>query len=369
MYMKLKHISCYVVCVLLCFSSIEAHAQSTTVRGCVEIPITLRFGSRDASTNHVANLQAFLVSKGYLSDTPTGFYGNKTVAAVKEFQKANKIESTGIAGPLTRAKIREMVPSCSQIVTVTTQVINNGNSSTAITTETVTTNSIVMVPVVKDSTVVAPDLTWKKIEAKNITKNTVKLEAELTTDKSYVTYVKWGRNGEYDRRTGGVEVTSKTRSISYDISGLLPNTTYNYQFFVEGISTAQKVSVTGIFTTSPEGAPTEVTTSIEPPRIDSLSAYYLQPNTSFTIHGSNFLPKGNTVYISSNDLKLTQLGVYNSPDGKKIQLVLPWSVFSTCAVATPNCVPTETKILPGYHYIIYVTNINGKSAAETINVI
>ncbi|MCK6462639.1 MAG: peptidoglycan-binding protein, partial [Candidatus Pacebacteria bacterium] len=37
----------------------------------------------------------------------TGFYGNKTISAVKRFQKKHGIEPTGLAGPLTREKINQ----------------------------------------------------------------------------------------------------------------------------------------------------------------------------------------------------------------------------------------------------------------------
>lgn len=53
----------------------------------------------------VTILQQFLVVKGYLLVSPTGYYGQLTMAAVKKFQAANGIDQVGAVGPMTRAAI------------------------------------------------------------------------------------------------------------------------------------------------------------------------------------------------------------------------------------------------------------------------
>jgi len=82
---------------------------SPTESTCVTLPISLKYTSRDSSTNGgVSILQTFLAGKGYLNSEATGYFGGMTLAAVKQFQGANGIEQTGYVGPLTRGKIQEL---------------------------------------------------------------------------------------------------------------------------------------------------------------------------------------------------------------------------------------------------------------------
>lgn len=374
--MKINYSIIFFVFAVCVVSASEAAAQTAPVPACIQLPTTIKLGSRDAKTTYVKSLQTFLVSKGYLTDTPTGYYGNKTVAAVKAFQKANKIDPTGVAGPLTRAKIQEVVGACSNngvvviktTTTSTTTPATTTASSTALSAGGSTSSSTEQTPVAPVK-VVAPDATWVSVQAKNITKTSAKLEAVFTSTKAYTTYVKWGTGGTYSRRTGGVGVSGTSQTVSYDISGLSPNTTYNFQFFVEDATATQKISVTGTFTTPIETTSTEVVTKVVAPKIESLSANQIEPNMSFVIYGSNFEQKGNSVYIFSDELKLAKIGEFDSPDKNKIQLVLPWSVSSLCDASVSGCTQTVSRLMPGYFYNIYITNTNGKSAAVTIKVI
>jgi spore germination protein YaaH len=63
----------------------------------------------------VKSLQDTLTDKGYLTATPTGYFGAATLAAVKKFQCEQKIvcsgSSYGIAGPATQAALAVMTPS------------------------------------------------------------------------------------------------------------------------------------------------------------------------------------------------------------------------------------------------------------------
>jgi peptidoglycan hydrolase-like protein with peptidoglycan-binding domain len=51
----------------------------------------------------VTALQQLLVNLGFLSTTPTGYYGTLTFEAVKAFQAAHQLEEVGSIGPQTRA--------------------------------------------------------------------------------------------------------------------------------------------------------------------------------------------------------------------------------------------------------------------------
>ncbi len=68
---------------------------------CVNLPYNFH---RGAESQSVTNLQNFLVANGYL-DEVTGFYGDKTVAAVKAFQGSHNLPTTGMVYDFTRQAI------------------------------------------------------------------------------------------------------------------------------------------------------------------------------------------------------------------------------------------------------------------------
>ncbi len=52
--------------------------------------------------NEVKELQNYLINKGYLNTSVTGYFGSKTFEALKEYQKANNLEADGLVGAKTR---------------------------------------------------------------------------------------------------------------------------------------------------------------------------------------------------------------------------------------------------------------------------
>lgn len=75
---------------------------------CLNLTYNLKYGSKDELLKgEVSRLQEFLSPK-YFSQQPTGFMGNVTLMAVKNFQRLNGISTTGFVGPLTRAKIKSL---------------------------------------------------------------------------------------------------------------------------------------------------------------------------------------------------------------------------------------------------------------------
>ena len=64
----------------------------------------LKKGSRGDA---VAALQEKLIELGYLKGSADGDYGNKTVNAVKAFQRAVGLKPTGVADEETQAKLYE----------------------------------------------------------------------------------------------------------------------------------------------------------------------------------------------------------------------------------------------------------------------
>ena len=76
---------------------------------CVNLQTSVfRYKSSDMTTNgEVSDLQDFLIAKGMLSGTPTGFYGRLTVAAVKTYQRSLGVSPTGNVGSLTKSLIQK----------------------------------------------------------------------------------------------------------------------------------------------------------------------------------------------------------------------------------------------------------------------
>jgi len=89
---------------------------------------TLREGM---SGNDVKQLQENLIQLGYLSGKPDGKYGAETTAAVKAFQKANKLTADGVAGPATQKAIYSGTSKAAPTAkpTATPKPDNNNSSS------------------------------------------------------------------------------------------------------------------------------------------------------------------------------------------------------------------------------------------------
>ncbi|MBD0304628.1 MAG: peptidoglycan-binding protein [Tolypothrix sp. T3-bin4] len=71
----------------------------------------LQIGDRGEAVRVV---QEQLIKAGYLEGEPNGYYGPYTADAVRRFQSANYLASSGVAGPTTRAKLYSLVSSGSK---------------------------------------------------------------------------------------------------------------------------------------------------------------------------------------------------------------------------------------------------------------
>jgi peptidoglycan hydrolase-like protein with peptidoglycan-binding domain len=71
----------------------------------------LQIGDRGEAVRVV---QEQLIKAGYLEGEPNGYYGPYTADAVRRFQSANYLASSGVAGPTTRAKLYSLVSSDSK---------------------------------------------------------------------------------------------------------------------------------------------------------------------------------------------------------------------------------------------------------------
>ncbi len=79
---------------------------------CVNLSRDLRY--RTTGTD-VSLLQDFLQTRGLLNSEPTGFFGQMTLNAVRQYQSSVGLSATGFVGPLTRARIK--AATCDGVVT------------------------------------------------------------------------------------------------------------------------------------------------------------------------------------------------------------------------------------------------------------
>ncbi|WP_332628502.1 peptidoglycan-binding protein [Halalkalibacter flavus] len=100
----------------------------------VQTSTSLRVGSRGTA---VTNLQSALRSVGIFNQEPTGYYGDVTATAVRNFQRVHNLTVDGIAGPNTLRKLNEVAtnkPSQSTAKapsTTQTKQVSNTKSSTS----------------------------------------------------------------------------------------------------------------------------------------------------------------------------------------------------------------------------------------------
>lgn len=83
------------------------------------------------SGSKVTQLQSDLKKLGYLSVSPTGYYGSLTTAAVKKLQKKYGLEQDGVAGNATLTKINKLLgkTGTSTSSTASTGTASRGSSS------------------------------------------------------------------------------------------------------------------------------------------------------------------------------------------------------------------------------------------------
>ncbi|HTH93417.1 MAG TPA: peptidoglycan-binding protein [Candidatus Paceibacterota bacterium] len=119
------------------FAETVITSPAVNVAACPAITHTLHIGLHDKTTEgQVTILQIFLHQKGYLSATPTGYFGSLTLKAVKAFQRESASGAVdGIVGVQTRAHIRAMDCQTSTVSapTITSLSPSTGSPNTVVT--------------------------------------------------------------------------------------------------------------------------------------------------------------------------------------------------------------------------------------------
>jgi heat shock protein HslJ len=92
------------------FQSLSVEFKTKAVGGDAQsFPIITKYLVIGSRGSQVVSLQSFLINKGYLSASATGYYGPLTFSAMKKFQNANGVDAVGVAGPITRKLLATMM--------------------------------------------------------------------------------------------------------------------------------------------------------------------------------------------------------------------------------------------------------------------
>ena len=283
---------------------------------CTILTQNLSYGATNSKTSgQVAVLQDFLHAAGYLSVVPTGRYGSLTVSAVKRFQSANRITSTGYAGPLTRSAI--VLKSCSLPVlnpapvsapAPVTAVVPAATSTNAVPVSVAVSNFITNPKAGAVLTIggVYP-IQWTGSE--NESSIDIMLEDSSGLDVGYVAANLSGRNYFYNWTAGNVSLAGRQNAVipPGDYRLVIKNSGYSSSFSLK----SRIFSIKEI----------------------PLSIGYVLPSsiandrkTGITLYGDGFNSLTRVSFIGPYNS--TSTPQYVSPDGKLVWMYLPPNVYS-----------------------------------------
>ncbi len=174
---------------------------------------TLRYGSSGAD---VKTMQQALIKLGYAPGAADGKFGRGTEAAVKQFQKVNRLTADGLAGTKTLTLLYSQANQGGTATPAPTNVATPEPSSTTAPTPTAT--PVNTTPVLT----AAPSVTLSRTLRKGYTGDDVKLVQQMLTDLKYYS---GSINGTYDDATiAAVKAFQANNGLTSD--GLAGTKTY-----------------------------------------------------------------------------------------------------------------------------------------------
>ncbi|OHA18880.1 MAG: hypothetical protein A2836_00620 [Candidatus Taylorbacteria bacterium RIFCSPHIGHO2_01_FULL_45_63] len=328
----------------------------TAGTACIGIKRSLGYRLTDEQTGgEVSALQVFLQAQGYLTQNPTGYFGLYTAQAVKKFQAEVGIEQTGLVGPLTRAKIKEidcgkLPPSRSSLNVVSP---NGGEVWTKGTTQAINW---------KDNSTVSPCPSEYCASPYVAKFYDLKLAPYYPPCIGQMCPMYYPYREPYliIQNTGGSSYSwlvaqthgcdpSNTR-ISDDCA--VPDGAYTVQVCQTGTTTCD--SSDSYFTVTSSKVQTT-------PTVSSLLPAQGSVGTSVTITGSGFTATGNAVHFG-----IGGSANLSSKDGMTLTYVIPYTI-GICDFIGAGCAAAALLVMPGT-YQVYVTNANGQSNSLTFTV-
>lgn len=288
-------------------------AQTIT---CTSLQTDLKSGMTSAS---VILLQEYLKSAGYLTATPTGYFGSATLSAVKAFQINNNITATGLVGTLTRTAISQNscknTSTTSQTQTTQTAVTTTTNTNTSTTntnTSVVSTVSITS-PSVGQALAIGSSISirWNKTPSSNFN---ITLEQPGGSGVGFIgTSLSNNGDNQYVWKVGNV-FSSQTNADKVVDTG-----TYRIRIVSTNSSLTSEDIVSGWFTIV---ASQFTVNSILPTSAPADAA------TSIVLFGSGFTAYNNSIYFDTNYSGIRANNLYVSPDGTVLVFTIPKSVSS-----------------------------------------
>ena len=307
LYMNLSHKTYLFILVGIVSMLASLYAASTSYAAtvsCTHITTNLYQGSTDLTMGgQIRSLQNYLFATGHLTAQPNGVFGPATLSAVKKFQSAYGIQTTGVTGPLTRAAIQKN--SCPAI----TPTLPTSPSTPSVTTTTPATNpsAIVVTTPTQGTSVVMGDyisITWTA--PSNIIAYSILLEDENGVGKGYISLGGFPEK-QYTWRVGAM-LSGDTSSIA---SG---NYRIRVQNQVGGPSPFDQTS--RVFTIAQKPL---VIQSILPKNTLTADA-----KTSAVLYGSGFT---NTSFVYFDDsFNGSTKASYVSPDGTIFVFTVPQTI-------------------------------------------
>ncbi len=304
-------------------------SNNSNSQACFILGNKLNIGSNDRNSNgEVTKLQQFLKLKGFFNGDPTGNFGNFTWKAVKAFQKAHGVDSTGNVGPYTRMKIREI--GCG-----------------------LSTDKSVMV------TVSADKHAYKANEKITLT---ITATNASTTEK----VLNWTTGCQVSYAIGTYDSTKNTTCVQSLSSTTIPARGTKTWTVVHDLAqnpiTPGSYSVVGNVIGYGYAGTNLTITPLPPivPTISSLSTTTAPVGTSVTVTGTGFSATNNTVRFGQGVIK-------NLPatSSTSLTFVVPASINPACLYSTPVCRVVSRMTIPG-KYNVAVTNDQGKSSSQSV---
>lgn len=296
---------------------------------CASLTEDLKYTQQDtvSNGNAISILQTFLKKNGYLQTAPTGYFGAQTLSAVKAFQLANNIETTGYVETLTRTKIQDLDCNYTNIVTTSPSV-----------------SSIQVTPSKTDSTNPIITLGANPVQVVAGQSTTLKWSSVNVIDKCKIT----------SKDPSGSVFSSTIDSFGSKSTGpIKKTTTYTIVCYNKyGVPGSKSVIIEIV---DPTKITTKQTSYTQGAVITSVSPSLANRGSIVTVKGSNFLTANEVIFDGTKVDKNSIL----SQSSSSISFKIP--EYKSCLVS--YCAPqaATSTIETGGRKIIQISNINGFS--------